>query len=793
MATTKTILPKAKPDVIADLKGMETGRVTEAGKPVYKYKGEEISERAIDIEADGKVYVIPTVIKGKLYNPDAAARMFYDKKVEPINIIEKGKKTQEDITTMIKNRSVKLSKGGVAKQMELFEDGGLRDQGDTIDPVSGNDVPSGSTQEEVRDDIPAQLSEGEFVLPADVVRFHGLEKIMALRDEAKAGLAKMEAMGQMGNSEEATMPDDMPFSMEDLDMEDDEPVAEQEGDSVEMAEGGYVMIAGKPTPIPRIGGQLPPITTRPNESTKNMAVGGFTNPTGTYQVPTNIATQPSYFQNYAQSTAPFSPFNPVETPIGTPLPTSTPVVGQTGQGPSFNTLMPQLTGKRETLEYRNDAGQKLFIPFIDGKPIYPIPEGYSKYTAEEEVTPDKPTNVQSTSVRQDTGDGGDSNVLSGTNTVRGLDNSIVSTNFTNMSTADVSKNMGNMNQSQKGASVLGALEQAKGQTGFAKGLQQLGYAILGFKNPALGIINAFDAATKGVNPIDTFNQIGNPNPAQLNAVLNAFGPSTVGLSPEEIDMQGIDRNEALSQAVFGTSLDNTKNMYGVTPTFQQKNEPGSFSPTGAFYDIYGSATSSKGDAEFASVKDFTNNWTAMSNSKTSFTGKSAIDTINDPNASDKAKENANRHLRELEKITGKMTLDVMDARDKGAVKGRTDLSMNTKAGRFSDMKSGYGIGESTGKGSQNIGIEDVDVTSLSDQSKGYSNSQTTGGATTSGNLGDATGAGYGAGSEGTDTSNESNSGMGSVGMTYKGSLITKRKASGKLKPQYKKQGGLASR
>jgi hypothetical protein len=724
MATTKTILPKSKPDVIADLKGMETGRVTEAGKPVYKYKGEEISERAIDIEADGKVYVIPTVIKGKLYNPDAAARMFYDKKVEPINIIEKGKKTQEDITTMIKNRSVKLSKGGVAKQMELFEDGGLKDEGGMIDEVSGNDVPTGSTREEVRDDIPAQLSEGEFVFPADVVRYHGLDKLMQLRDEAKMGLRKMEDMGQMGNSEEATLPDDMPFSMEDLDMEDDEPVAEQEGDSIEMAEGGYVMIAGKPTPIPRIGGQLPPITTRPNEPTKNMAVGGFTNPTGTYQVPTNIATQPSYFQNYAQSTAPFSPFNQTQTPIGTPLSTSTPVVGQTGQGPSFNTLMPQLTGKRETLEYRNDAGQKLFIPFIDGKPIYPIPEGYSKYTAEEEVTPDKPTNVQSTSVRQDTGDGGDSNVLSGTSQVRGLDNSIVSTNFTNMSTADVSKNMGNMNQSQKGASVLGALEQAKGQTGFAKGLQQLGYGILGVTNPALGIANAYNAATKGVNPIDTFNQIGKPNPAQLNAITAAYGydMKDYGITDDPSyfgDTTAVDaRNEALSQAVFGTSLNDTKNMYGVTPTFQQKNEPGSFSPTGAFYDIYGSATSSKGDAEFASVKDFTNNFQAMMNSKTSFTGKSAIDTINDPNASDKAKENANRHLRELEKITGKMTPSVSDARDKAAVRDPSG-----------------GIGPSTGIGSQNIGIEDVDVTSLSDQSKGYSNSQTTGGATTSGNLG----------------------------------------------------------
>jgi hypothetical protein len=62
--------------------------------------------------------------------------------------------------------------------MEMFQDGGLKDEGGMIDEVSGNDVPSGSTREEVRDDIPAQLSEGEFVFPADVVRFLGLEKLM---------------------------------------------------------------------------------------------------------------------------------------------------------------------------------------------------------------------------------------------------------------------------------------------------------------------------------------------------------------------------------------------------------------------------------------------------------------------------------------------------------------------------------------------------------------------------------------------------------------------------------------
>ena len=114
-----------------------------------------------------------------------------------------------------------MNEGGMAKQMELFEDGGLRQEGGTIDPVSGNDVPPGSLQEEVRDDIPAQLSEGEFVFPADVVRYIGLEKLMQMRQEAKQGLQMMEDMGQMGNGDEAIMPDDIPFDLSDLDMDDD--------------------------------------------------------------------------------------------------------------------------------------------------------------------------------------------------------------------------------------------------------------------------------------------------------------------------------------------------------------------------------------------------------------------------------------------------------------------------------------------------------------------------------------------------------------------------------------------
>jgi len=67
-----------------------------------------------------------------------------------------------------------------------------------VDPVSGNEVPPGSLPEEVRDDIPAQLSEGEYVVPADVLRFYGLKFFEDLREVAKIELARMDAEGRIG-------------------------------------------------------------------------------------------------------------------------------------------------------------------------------------------------------------------------------------------------------------------------------------------------------------------------------------------------------------------------------------------------------------------------------------------------------------------------------------------------------------------------------------------------------------------------------------------------------------------
>ena len=93
-----------------------------------------------------------------------------------------------------------MAKGGstMNRQMSMFEEGGIADDGMNRDPVSGNEIPSGSLASEVRDDIPAQLSEGEYVVPADVVRYFGVRVFEEMRNEAKMGLQSMEQDGRIG-------------------------------------------------------------------------------------------------------------------------------------------------------------------------------------------------------------------------------------------------------------------------------------------------------------------------------------------------------------------------------------------------------------------------------------------------------------------------------------------------------------------------------------------------------------------------------------------------------------------
>ena len=130
-----------------------------------------------------------------------------------------------------------FNKGGAVMndQMEMafMQEGGIMDDGMDVDPVSGNEVPPGSLAEEVRDDIPAQLSEGEYVVPADVVRYYGVKFFEDLRDQAKMGLADMEANGRIGGE---PVPEGGPVNDEELSPQEMQAIQEMMG----MAEGGAV-------------------------------------------------------------------------------------------------------------------------------------------------------------------------------------------------------------------------------------------------------------------------------------------------------------------------------------------------------------------------------------------------------------------------------------------------------------------------------------------------------------------------------------------------------------------------
>jgi len=323
--------------------------------------------------------LIPSVYDGKILSEEDAVkravksgkkwptakthpelRKFDEKIHERMNDRTTPKEAAAELIRAADKKTINMNEGGMtlAKQMELFDEGGLKDEGGTTDPVSGNDVPPGSTQKEVRDDIPAQLSEGEFVFPADVVRYIGLETLMRMRQEAKMGLAQMEAMGQMGNSEEATMPDDLPFDEYDLEVEDD-----GQGE-LNFQAGGYVP--------PSIPNQINPVT-------------------GVYQTGTTGITGYQGYQGQPTGYTPYGGATPFFQPMQFTGPQYTTAL-QTTNLPTFAETVGTRAGQYDELvKYQNDAGQILQIPFKNGQPIYPIPEGYSK-------APDEPEKAQQTTV-----------------------------------------------------------------------------------------------------------------------------------------------------------------------------------------------------------------------------------------------------------------------------------------------------------------------------------------------------------------------------------------------------------
>ena len=419
-----------------------------------------------------------------------------------------------------------MAKKTVSDQMELFEDGGFKDQGKTKDPISKNSVPIGSTKKEVRDDIPANLSEGEFVLPADVVRYHGLEKIMGFRDQAKQGLQKMENMGQMGNSDQATLPDGIPFTqmaVGGLTPEIQSPVIQAPTVIPEQVPGVQFNPATQQGLRPSVysyGAQMPEVeqdtVQQPTQPTVNVPTaiqyGAQARPA--YRQPTNTAATPSFSKLI---------------------------------GADYGQLQ-----QSETKKYVNpETKEELYIPFVNGEPIYPIPTGFIlAEDVKEEEAKEKAGEVKTTSVRQDNegSDGYESTMgQSGFESqadrdeqadIAGAGNFALSQNR-GIANLGAYANQALTDFGQFGKGVLGAIGSMIGGTNETKGIStsvqsdrlgSLGYNTDTSKNSlanSLGIdLNDKNTMALGHNP-------GNQNPNAKNEVYSKTGIS-VNVNPNSL-------------------------------------------------------------------------------------------------------------------------------------------------------------------------------------------------------------------------------------------------------------------
>lgn len=362
-----------------------------------KYKGRTYD--IYSVEVDGKETNVIEFKDGKRISTPQIRQMFekYKSASEPIlgkqtsqeisNFLEKNNPTYDEF---IKHFTAKrLNKGGtpmLEEQMELFNEGGLKDEGGEVDPESGNDVPIGSTKKEVRDDIPAMLSEGEFVFPADVVRYIGLEDLMRLRQNAKMGLKKMEAMGQMGNSEEATLPDDMPFDMADLIIVTGKP---EEDKPKEMAQGGVIQ-AQTGTFVPNYG----IAGTRPSVFDQRVT-SSYTPPSSSI-APTPISAPAGGYKPKFINQTTTTQQNPIDTIIQSDQVSANTSIDDE---PFFETVEDVYTTK----EYINpETGERRTFSFYQGNPITSIPDGFipvEDYETDQTDTTDlESTSVQTTQV-----------------------------------------------------------------------------------------------------------------------------------------------------------------------------------------------------------------------------------------------------------------------------------------------------------------------------------------------------------------------------------------------------------
>jgi len=226
---------------------------------------------------------------------------------------------------------------------------GLVPDPNMVDPVSGNEIPLGATAEGVRDDQPAALSAGEFIIPSFAVNFYGVQQLQQLVDSAEIGLQQMEHRGLTG------MPAEEEPSLGSTDRmvePEAEPLLEAPIDVEEYYRGGLV---------------------------QTYANGGLT----TAAIPAPRANM------VASAPVTTTQVSPVSQTVTQPLRPQRSV-----RDPSRSVTFPTYEQLQDIkyVKYINAAGQSILIPVIRGVPQRTIPAGFTPAptTTDETTTPTVP-------------------------------------------------------------------------------------------------------------------------------------------------------------------------------------------------------------------------------------------------------------------------------------------------------------------------------------------------------------------------------------------------------------------
>jgi len=273
--------------------------------------------------------------------------------------------------------------------------------------------------------------------------------------------------------------------------------------------------------------------------------------------------------------------------------------------PTFGQFVGTGGGKYDELvTYVNDAGQTMQIPHINGKPIYPVPEGFKKQEKPTDVTTDTPLVDTTTTTQQPQDDGGsdrDDSISTGTGTakvgsisdaLKGLGNLFGADDTPRgKSVGDIFKSAAETNDFYGGSKAFGfsneELRGATAQQGFAQ-LGSIGLGgIVSAISKELGVtdFNLKDVGVAGFTGMnDALNSIGLVNRGQLmnnaqatlvgNTMAAAHAAAYKGQDPAAAIKEVLNSKEAI--AVQDAAYNSIKNGWQEKSGFKGNLTDGAF-------------------------------------------------------------------------------------------------------------------------------------------------------------------------------------------------------------------------